>query len=705
MRLFKKLRRRIDYLSQSQIDLIRQAFELAATAHQEQKRFTGEPYVTHPVAVACILADMKMDYQSIASALLHDVLEDTPVTKSQIIQQFGPQISQLVDGVTKLAQFEQVTPAQKQAENFCKMVLAMSQDIRVIIIKLADRLHNMRTLESLPASKRRRIAKETLELYAPIAKRLGMREFSVEMEELGFAAYYPNRFKTLKEAIEKARGNRKRLLGRVDKTIRDKLDENNIPYDSLTGREKHLYSIYRKMRAKHLSLNEVMDVYAFRIITNNADDCYRVLGAVHGLYKPVIERFKDYIAIPKANGYQSLHTTLFGPYGLPIEIQIRSKEMDRMASNGIAAHWRYKSEDHRPKRSQLRAEHWINELLELRDHSGNSMQFLENLKINLYPDEVYVFTPKGEIKALPAGSTPVDFAYSVHSDIGNTCVAAKIDRQLAPLSTPLKSGQSVDVLTNKHATPNPAWLDFVVTSKARTCIRHYLKSRSKHSAVKLGRQLLNRALMVNNQSLKNVEAEVLAKVVSDLELDSDEALFAEIGMGHRAPMLVVEQLKLLSPQNYFQQESKTQQPLTVSGTEGMLVTFASCCHPIPGDPIVGILNKGSGVTVHVDECERIKGLQGDNDRLIPMRWATNVSIELPAKISIQVENMRGILGKIAIAIANAGANIEDIDVEDKDGKHFLVLIELTVKGKDHLAKVLNKIGGLSTVMKIARKIN
>ena len=483
MRLFKKLRRKLSYLSEKQIEEIYHAYLTAAMAHEGQKRFTGDPYITHPVSVACILADIRMDKQSIMAALLHDVIEDTEIEKQTLREEFGEQVAELVDGVSKLTQIEFRSRAEAQAENFRKMVLAMAKDIRVIIVKLADRLHNMRTLEPLRPAKRRRIAQETLDIFAPIANRLGMHSFYVELEELGFEALYPHRQAVLKEAVRKARGNRKEILSVIFESLKEEIGRHHLSYCEVIGREKHLYSIYKKMRNKNLSFNEIMDVYAFRIIVDNIDNCYRVLGIVHGLYKPLTERFKDYIAIPKANYYQSLHTTLFGPYGVPIEIQIRTQEMDEMANYGIAAHWLYKTGEKFISNTQVYAQKWVKNLLEMQQSAGSSLEFIENVKVDLFPDEVYVFTPHGDIMELPNGSTPVDYAYAVHTDIGNTCVTAKIDRQLAPLSTLLLNGQTVEIIISSNARPNPAWLDFVVTGKARSSIRHFLKIQQRVESI------------------------------------------------------------------------------------------------------------------------------------------------------------------------------------------------------------------------------
>ncbi len=538
MRLFRRLRKKLHYLPDFQVRQIHQAYLTAMEAHSGQKRQTGEPYITHPVAVSCILADMNMDQHTIMAALLHDVIEDTPIEKTDLENRFGTEVANLVDGVSKLTQIEFVSRAEAQAENFRKMVLAMARDIRVIIVKLADRLHNMRTLGSLSCAKRHRIAKETLEIFAPIAKRLGMRDFSVELEELSFAAMYPTRHRVLKDAVNKARGNRKKVLALINKNLQEGFVKQQFPPCTIIGREKHLYSIYRKMRVKKVPFNDIMDVYAFRIIVDSVDTCYRVLGLVHQLFKPVPERFKDYIAIPKANGYQSLHTTLFGPYGLPVEIQIRTTEMDRIASNGIAAHWLYKSDEKDLEKSHIRAQRWVKNLLELQQNAGNSLEFIESVKVDLFPDEVYIFTPQGDIKELPVGANGVDFAYAVHTDVGNSCVAVKINRQLAPLSTRLSNGDTVEVITSSRARPNPSWMDFVVTSKARSAIRHHLKTQKRSSSIALGRKLLQKALRDYAVSLKKIPEPVWHFFLKETHQKSKDDLFGDIGIGNRAPALV-----------------------------------------------------------------------------------------------------------------------------------------------------------------------
>lgn len=709
MRLFRKLRRKLDYLEPEHIDQIHQAYLLALEAHRGQKRFTGEPYITHPVAVACILADMKLDHQSIMAALLHDVIEDTDVNKEVLATRFGQPVADLVDGVSKLTQIEFASRDEAQAENFRKMVLAMAQDIRVILVKLADRLHNMRTLTHLPARKKTRIAQETLEIYAPIARRLGMRNLLVELEELGFQALHPMRSGILKESVRKARGNRKRVLAVIEATLSEGLSEREFTICEVVGREKHLYSIYRKMRNKRIPFNEIMDVYAFRIIVDNPDDCYRVLGLVHSLFKPVPERFKDYIAIPKANGYQSLHTTLFGPYGLPIEVQIRSTEMHHLATSGIAAHWVYKSKNEDISQSQLRAQKWVKNLLELQQSSGDSLEFIESVKVDLFPDEVYVFTPKGSIMELPSKATAVDFAYAVHTDIGNSCVAVKIDRQLSPLSSVLRNGQTLEVITSSRGRPNPAWLEFVVTGKARSGIRHYLKHQKKSEAIVLGRQLLEKALRSLKLKINKIPDSAYQFVLREVGLQTKDELLCEIGLGNQSALLTSERMvdatnvehesgvKAISPGKEV--------PLVIKGTEGMVLDFSTCCCPIPGDPIVGVFSRGKGIQVHVEKCSHIAKLLTRPGQYIPLRWAEDVSGEFLVTIRIEVVNGRGILASMARAVSDADGNIDDISVIDRDGQHYEILLKLLVKDRHHLAEILRHLRKVPNVDKIIRGMN
>lgn len=711
MAYFAPLRKKLEaYLEPKQIDTIYRAYLLAEKAHQPQVRITGEPYITHPVAVSCILADMHMDPESIMAGLLHDVLEDTEVDKSTLEKQFGQQVAELVDGVSKLTQITFESRAEAQAENFRKMVLAMAKDLRVIVVKLADRLHNMRTLDALRIDKRKRIALETLEIYAPIANRLGMHNFRIEYEDLGFSALYPMRYRVLEDVVAKARGNRREILSVIEKSLRASLEKSNIEVTKLWGREKHLYSIYKKMRNKRIPFSEIMDVYAFRIITDSVDQCYRVLGAVHNLYKPVPERFKDYIAIPKANGYQSLHTTLFGPYGVPIEIQIRTEAMNVMAESGIASHWLYKAEDGEENKAHIKAQQWLSKLLEMQQSTGNSLEFIENVKIDLFPDEVYVFTPKGNILELPNGASVVDFAYAIHTDIGDTCVAAKIDRRLAPLSTPLSNGQTVEIITANTARPNPAWLNFVITGKARSAIKHYLKHQRQVESIALGRRLLERALGTLGLTLAQIPNENMQAVLRESNYASFEELLVATGLGNLSPLIVARRLAFVVKAEEEQEEKEKKDatlalshaPLLIKGSEGMVISFADCCRPIPGDLIVGVLDAGRGIVVHTEQCCQIKKLR-HTEKSIFLSWEPLVDRIFPAEISVELVNKKGVLAALASAITDANANIENISVTESDGNYCVVNLTISVKNRVHLARIMRKVRKIPEASRIIRK--
>lgn len=702
---FEELRQELQhYLDDSQIQTIEKAYILAKKAHEGQKRHTGEPYITHPVAVALILAQMRMDPATIMAAILHDVIEDTSVEKKDLIEQFGKEVADLVDGVTKLTQIEFESRAQAQAENFRKMVMAMARDIRVILVKVADRLHNMKTIGCLPPEKRRRIAKETLEIFAPIANRLGMHAFRIEFEDLGFAALYPMRYRILKAAVSKALGSRHEIMELIDQEIRDSLKKANIPIRALTGREKHIYSIYKKMHEKHLSFSEVMDVYGFRVIVDKLDTCYRVLGVLHNLYKPLTQRFKDYIAITKANGYQSLHTVLFGPYGVPIEVQIRTDEMHKMAEYGISAHWLYKTEKAVFSDAQHRAKEWLKGVLEMHKSSKNSLEFIENVKIDLFPDEVYVFTPKGGIMELPAGATAVDFAYAIHSDIGNMCVAAKLDRKLAPLSTALTNGQQVEIITAPGARPNPAWLNFVVTGKARSNIKHFLKKQHHEEAVELGKRLVEKSLRSLGLNFSQIPESHLQHVIQAAKLDSIQHLFEEVGLGNRMPLLAARQLAKFEENTNSPEllELPGTHPLAIKGTEGIAVTYAKCCRPIPGDHICGYIEPGHGVIVHVEECPMLENFHHIPDKLIPLRWEEKVLGDFPIDLRVDILNQRGSLASLALVISESESNIEQINAEEFDGRYFSVNITLTVYDRKHLARVLRNIRKIKNVIRVTR---
>ncbi|MCB1877853.1 MAG: bifunctional GTP diphosphokinase/guanosine-3',5'-bis pyrophosphate 3'-pyrophosphohydrolase [Chromatiales bacterium] len=689
------------YLDTSQIQEIYRAYLFGAEAHDGQHRMSGEPYIFHPVAVARILAEMRLDHHTLMAAILHDVIEDTNISKDQLAELFGAEVADLVDGVSKLTAMGGRNQAERQAENFRKMLLAMSRDIRVIIIKLADRLHNMRTLGVMRPDKRRRIARETLEIYVPIAQRLGMNEIRLALEDLGFANSYPKRYRILATAMRRARGNRKEILANIQTAIRRRMHQENIPGD-LYGREKHLYSIYRKMREKRLSFSDVFDVYGFRIVVDRVDTCYRALGLIHNLYKPVPGRFKDYIAIPKANGYQSLHTTLFGPHGIPIEVQIRTEEMNQVAESGVAAHWVYKSDDSIGANAQARASEWLRNLLELQKGAGNSVEFIEHVKVDLFPDEVYVFTPAGDIMKLPQGATVVDFAYAVHSGVGNSCVAGKVDRRLAPLRSVLQSGQTVEIITAPGASPSPSWLNFVVTGKARANIRAFLKNFHRAEAVELGRRLLNKELAHNGVTLDSLPALRVPAVLHEFKLESLDDLLADIGLGNRVAPLVVRRLLPDGDDNVRLNAPISDKPLIIKGTEGMVLSLARCCRPIPGDPIIGCFTAGQGLTVHIQGCHNASGFLKRSENWIEVQWSDPLEGDFASEVRIEVANERGVLATVAAAISGAGSNIENVQMKEKDGMTSTLIFLLTVRDRGHLARVMRRIRGIRSVIRISR---
>ena len=691
------------YLGKDQVNSVRRAYYYAEQAHEGQFRRSGDPYVTHPLAVAGILSEMHMDHQSLMAAMLHDVIEDTGITKTAIKSQFGNSVADLVDGVSKLNKITFSSRAEAQAENFQKMAMAMAKDLRVILVKIADRLHNMRTLDVLAPDKRRRIARETLDIYAPIANRLGMNIVRIEFEELGFAALYPMRARRISAAVKSVRGNRKEIISKIETSIAACLEREGLP-GRCAGREKHLYSIYEKMRSKRKSFSEIMDVYAFRIVVDRVDTCYRVLGAVHSLYKPVPGRFKDYISIPKANGYQSLHTTLFGMHGVPIEIQIRTEEMEGMANNGIAAHWLYKSNEDTPSNPHVRAREWVNGLLDMQKNAGNSLEFIENVKIDLFPDEIYLFTPKGTIFELPAGSTAVDFAYAIHTDVGNSCVACRISRRLAPLSEPLESGQTVEIITAPGTQPNPAWLSFVITGKARSNIRHYLKNQKLSESVALGRRLLNKALAGFGDQLDSIAQENIDAILQQTKLKSMDHLLEEIGLGNRMSYMVAQRLATKSniSADDAQRESDKQGSLDIRGSEGMVMNYAKCCHPIPGDPIVGHISSGRGMVIHTDDCNNIADVRDNPEKCVSVRWDPDVQGEFSVELRVELENERGIIATLATTITGTEANIEKISTVERDARFSIVNLSLNVHNRVHLARVMKRVRHIKAVAKVTR---
>jgi RelA/SpoT family (p)ppGpp synthetase len=695
-----------EYLNPDQIARVRRAYYYAEQAHDGQRRKSGEPYVTHPLAVANVLAGMHMDHQSLMAAMLHDVIEDTEIDYAGIEGQFGTSVADIVDGVSKLTHLEFETKAEAQAENFQKMVLAMAEDIRVILVKLADRLHNMRTLGAMRPDKQRRIARETLDIYAPIAARLGMRDLQVELEDLAFQSYYPMRAKRIRRAVVHARGQRKDIIEQVRESIQARLDQEGLG-GTVSGREKHLYSIYRKMKVQRKAFADIMDVFAFRIVTESVDDCYRILGAVHNLYKPVPGCFKDYIAIPKANGYQSLHTVLFGARGMTIEVQIRTRDMDAVASQGIAehSHYKVKGSTESALSSYNRARKWVQGLLEMQQSAGDSMEFIENVKKDLFPDEVYIFTPKGRILELPRGATPVDFAYAVHTDVGNSCVSCRINRRLAPLSEPLESGQTVEIITTPRAQPNMAWLNFVVTGKARTSIRHFLKNQQRNESIELGRRLLSQFLGNYGAGIEDIDPEQLAQLLDEAEFKTFDDLLEDIGMGNRMAYVVARRLR---PAEHVEQDpglTEQGRPLTIRGAEGMVMQYARCCHPIPGDSIIGHISSGRGLVVHRTDCRNIGYLRDNPEKTIYLEWSDPQSNEeeFVVGLYLEVESQRGIIANLASAAAGVGANLLKIDSGERDGQLFSVQMELTVYNRVHLARVIRKLRSIRSVNHINRQ--
>lgn len=691
------------YLSNPQIQQVSRAYYYAEQAHDGQRRRSGEPYIIHPLAVANILADMHLDHQSLMAAMLHDVIEDTGVPKTALAKQFGDVVTDLVDGVSKLTNIHFESKEHQQAENFQKMAMAMAKDIRVILVKLADRLHNLRTLGSLKPEKRRRIAKETLDIYAPIANRLGLNSIRVEMEELCFEAIYPMRSEMIRKAVKAARGHRSEIVNNIATAVRNRLTEVGISA-RVVGREKHLFSIYSKMRDQRKSLTDIMDVYGFRIVADSVDSCYRILGAMHGLYKPIPGRFKDYIAIPKTNGYQSLHTTLIGIGGVPIEIQIRTEEMESMANHGIAAHWLYKSESDQASGTQ-RARQWVQNLLELQKNAGSPLEFVEHVKVDLFPDEIYVFTPKGKILELPSGSTAIDFAYAVHTDVGNHCIACRINRQLAPLSARLQNGQTVQIVTAPGGQPNPAWLNFVVTGKARSNIRNYLKSQRRSESVALGERLLNKALNALGKTLEDIDQQHIDLVLRETGLDDLGDLLEDIGAGNRMAPLLARRLLVANKESDVDLESVEQSPLAIKGTEGLVVNFAKCCSPIPGDPIIGYVSSGRGLVIHTESCKNVEEFRDNPEKCVILSWDKDIDSEFTVDLKVYLENRRGIVVELASAINQAEANIEKISVEERDARLSVIHLSLSVHGRKHLARAIRRLRNIRGVNKIVRSKN
>lgn len=685
------------YLKSEDIAQLKNAYSFGLGAHSGQFRKSGEPYIAHPVAVARILVTLHLDAPTLMAALLHDVVEDTDISKTEISERFGEAVAELVDGVSKLEKIEFQTQEEAQAENFRKMLMAMARDVRVILIKLADRLHNMRTLDAMSPEKQHSIARETLEIYAPIAHRFGLNNIYQELQELGFRYSYPLRYRVLAKATKAARGNRREVVGKILEAIILKLKEAKLDAE-VTGREKHLYSTYMKMAEKHLSFSEVLDIYGFRVIVKDIPSCYVALGMLHNLYKPIPGKFKDYIAIPKTNGYQSLHSTLLGPFGIPIEIQIRTAEMHRIAENGVASHWLYKSSDADFNELHLKTSQWLQSLLETLSGSSDSLEFLEHLKFDLFPGDVFVFTPQGKILTLPRGSTAVDFAYAVHSDVGNCCVAVKINGESAPLRTKLKSGDRVEIVTAPYAKPNPSWLSYVATGRARSSIRHFLKTIQYDESVKLGERMLNQALLSFNINPDSIPEAQWEKLIRDSAVKSKEDLLADLALGKQLPAIVAK--KLVIPDESSSSELTTG-PIPILGTEGLTVQFAKCCRPIPGDSIIGVIKKDSGLIIHTNQCTHISINQKNSENFLNVTWGKDITRTFDAEITVTAINKQGVLARVAAEIAKANSNIDDITMEtENDYTHMRFIVQ--VNDRDHLSQVMYGLRHIKEVTKIRR---
>nr|WP_227818112.1 bifunctional (p)ppGpp synthetase/guanosine-3',5'-bis(diphosphate) 3'-pyrophosphohydrolase [Nitrogeniibacter aestuarii] len=702
---FERLKKKLaSYLKAEDIGRIENAYYFSRNAHQGQYRTSGEPYITHPVAVTELVADWNLDPQALMAALLHDVMEDTHVTKEELTERFGKQTAELVDGLSKLDRIEFSSKEEAQAENFRKMLLAMASDLRVILIKLADRLHNMRTLDYVRPAKRRRIATETLEIYAPIANRLGLNQLYRELQELSFMHKHPMRYAVLDKAVKSARGNRRELVGKVLGALEGRLPQWGISAE-IQGREKHIYGIYRKMVEKHLTFSQVLDIYGFRVIVPDVPSCYLTVGALHALYKPVPGKFKDYIAIPKANGYQSLHTTLIGPYGTPVEVQVRTRQMHHVAESGVASHWLYKDDESSLSELAQKTHSWLQSLIDLQSASAEATEFLEHVKIDLFPSEVYVFTPQGHILSLQRGSTPVDFAYAVHTDIGNRCVACRVNGELVPLRTELRNGDQVEIITAAHAGPNPAWLSYVRTGKARAQIRHYLKTVQQDEAVALGERLLNQALRPHGLSLGQISTFAWDRFLRDRGVRTKREIFADLGLGKRLPVIVARRLAQAQDQESGRPDVIKPKPagaVMIRGTEGAAVQLARCCHPIPGDEIIATVRKGQGLEVHVHDCAAVARLRGDRGRWIDVGWEPDPDRMFEVSIRVVTIDNRGVLAKVASALSEAEANILNVTMDSEQPPYTVLYFNVEVIDRRHLAKVLRHVRVQPAVTKVSR---
>ena len=691
------------YLEPVEVDRIYQAYLFGAEAHAGQRRTSGEPYIHHPLAVAQRLAEMRLDHETIVAALLHDVMEDTPTAKTQIATRFGDAVAELVDGVSKLTHLEFESRAEKQAENFRKMLMAMTRDLRVILIKLADRLHNMLTLDALTLEKRRRVSRETMDIYVPIANRLGLVRIRSELEDLGFRALYPRRYRVLKVRSGKERKRHRKIEDKILAAMRHRLRQGDIKA-AVTIRQKRLYTLYKKVRDQRMSFQDALNVHGLLFLVEQPDECYRVLGLVHSLYKPIPERFQDYIAIPRANGYQSLHTTVFGPFGTHIEVQIRTREMDRVAENGVAADWMYKVGQPGTNTAQLSVREWMSDLLEMQTHAGDSVEFLESVKDELIAKDTYVFTPAGDILTLPPGATPIDLAYAVHTDIGNQCIAATVDGRYMPLGTRLTSGQTVEIATASWSRPNAGWLDFVVSGKARNAIRNHLKQLRTEEVVELGEKLLEQALADEATALEDVPAPVMNALLDELKLATTEALHEEIGVGRQLAPIVANRLARDSEASSMEGHAfeTAGAPLYIRGSRGMMVDFGRCCRPIPGDPVTGFLSKGRGLVIHTSDCKNLAKLTDRSRRWVDVAWESEIDGQFPVGIRVYMADRKGILANVAAAIAEMGSNIENVDVEHRDGLNSALNFVIEVNDRAHLARIMRRIRGIEDVSDIAR---
>jgi len=686
------------YLPDEQVARVLEAYEFGAAAHQGQTRKSGEPYITHPVAVAQELGEMHLDSEAICAAILHDVVEDTEASLEQIREQFGEEVALIVDGVSKLDQIQFRSRAEAQAESFRKMMLAMIEDIRVILVKLSDRLHNMQTLGAMPAAKKKRIARETLDIYAPIANRLGINRLKVQLEDLGFKHLHPFRYRVLDNALKKSKGSQRQIVKRISEQFEKAMKEDGISGEVI-GREKHLYSIYKKMAEKKRVLSDVVDVYGFRIIVDDVTTCYQTLGLVHQLYKPMPGRFKDYIAIPRINGYQSLHTTLFGPKGLPLEVQIRTRHMDRVAESGVASHWIYKADEKSDATPQRRAREWLANLAELQQ-SGTSEEFLESVKVDLFPDKIYVFTPKGDIMPLPKGATTVDFAYAVHTDIGDRTVAAKINRGLVPLRTPLQNGQTVEIITSRGAKPNPNWLTFVRSAKARTAIRNHMKNLRSTESVDLGKRLLDKSLKDLGSSLRKVGKVRMAEALDELGLNNTSELFEQLGLGERLAPLTA---RFLAGADEDGENEGDIASLVIAGTEGMVVSYAKCCYPLPGDDVMGYLTAGRGVVIHRNTCGNLSNFRKQPEKWIAVSWEGKIDRDFHCLIQCETRNRTGVLAEVAATIADSGSNIEQVEVISRHEDISVLTFLLQVHDRIHLAQIMRNVRKMPNVIRVSRE--